>query len=257
MTVPESRVGPATYRPDVRLTQKSRLDRKVQRVNLLREATFGYARPMTDPPVGRRERKKAATRQAIADAALRLFLAHGYDQVSIRDIAEAADVSTTTVFKHFSGKEALVFDSDEDRESQLIAAVRGRAAGQGIPDALREHVLKTWLPIAAHPQWADFAALMESTPALRAYAERMWTRHTAALAAVIADEVGVGHDDLGCVALARFVLEVPALTRGSQDRRAAVEAVFDLLTHGWEHPAEAVGPTGRTGRTGPTSRTDS
>ncbi|MFD6073807.1 TetR/AcrR family transcriptional regulator, partial [Amycolatopsis lurida] len=48
---------------------------------------------------GRRERKKAATRQALADAALKLFLERGYDQVSIRDIAEAADVSTTTLFK--------------------------------------------------------------------------------------------------------------------------------------------------------------
>ncbi|MGY5138836.1 TetR/AcrR family transcriptional regulator, partial [Streptomyces nigrescens] len=64
--------------------------------------------------MGRRERKKAATRQALADAALRLFLERGYDQVSIRDIAEAADVSTTTLFKHFPGKEALVFDADSD-----------------------------------------------------------------------------------------------------------------------------------------------
>ncbi|GAA2596196.1 TetR/AcrR family transcriptional regulator [Streptomyces axinellae] len=208
---------------------------------------------MTEPPVGRRERKKAATRQAIADAALRLFLARGYDQVSVRDIAEAADVSTTTVFKHFSGKEALVFDRDEDRESRLIAAVRQRAAGQGIPDALREHVLETWLPIAAHPQWADFAALMESTPALRAYAERMWTRHTDALAAAIAEESGARRDDPACVALARFVLEVPALTQGSRDRRAAVEAVFDLLTHGWQDPAGTSGATGPTDPTGPGS----
>ncbi|GGM16944.1 TetR family transcriptional regulator [Streptomyces fumigatiscleroticus] len=189
---------------------------------------------MTVPPVSRRERKKAATRQAIADAALRLFLDRGYDQVSIRDIADAADVSTTTVFKHFSGKEALVFDQDEERESELVAAVRQRAAGQSIPDALRRHVLDTWLPLAAHPQRAAFADLVESTPALRAYYERMWTRHTDALSAAIADETGVDHDDLACVALARFVLEIPVLTGGRQDRRAAVETIFDILTHGWE-----------------------
>src|SRR5919108_5317652 len=104
---------------------------------------------MSVPPVGRRERKKAATRQAIADAALELFLERGYDQVSIRDIADAADVSTTTVFKHFTGKEALVFDQDQDRESELITAVRQRAAGESIPHALRRHVLDTWLPIEA------------------------------------------------------------------------------------------------------------
>src|SRR3569833_3980993 len=100
---------------------------------------------MTVSPVGRRERKKAATRQASADAALRRFLERGYDQVSIRDIADAADVSTTTVFKHFSGKEALVFDQDEDRESALIAAVRQRAAGLVFFVALWLFVLVFWL----------------------------------------------------------------------------------------------------------------
>ncbi|MGV9940778.1 TetR/AcrR family transcriptional regulator [Streptomyces sp. NPDC003401] len=197
---------------------------------------------MTAPSVSRRDRKKAATRQAIADAALRLFLERGYDQVSIRDIADAADVSTATVFKHFSGKEALVFDQDDDRESQLIAAVRQRRSGQSILDALRQHVLDTWPSIEAHPQAAEFTDLVNSTPALRAYAERMWTRYTDSLSAVIADESGVGHDDLACVALARFVLEIPVLARGRQDRRAAVEAVFDILTHGWEPPGKPPAP---------------
>lgn len=84
-------------------------------------------------PMGRRERKKAATRQAIADAALRLFLERGYDDVGIREIAEAADVSTTTLFKHFPVKEALVFDEDAENEARLLAAVRERPAGQSIP----------------------------------------------------------------------------------------------------------------------------
>jgi len=194
---------------------------------------------MTVPPVGRRERKKAATRQAIADAALRLFLERGYDQVSIRDIADAADVSTTTVFKHFSGKEALVFDQEEDREAELVAAVAKRAAGQDILDALRQYVLDTWLPIAAHPQLAGFTDLVDSTPVLRAYGERMWTRHTDSLSAAIADDLGVDHDDLACAALARFVLEIPALTRDRQDRRAAVQEIFDILTHGWKPPVAA------------------
>ncbi|WP_269859632.1 TetR/AcrR family transcriptional regulator [Streptomyces sp. RPT161] len=191
---------------------------------------------MTVPSASRRDRKKAATRQAIADAALQLFLERSYDQVSIRDIADAADVSTATVFKHFSGKEALVFDQDEDRESQLIAAVRQRPSGQNILDALRQHVLDTWPAIGAHPQAAEFTNLVNSTPALRAYAERMWTRYTDSLSAAIADEFGVDHDNLACVALARFVLEIPVLARDRKDRRAAVEALFDILTHGWEPP---------------------
>ncbi|MEI5102683.1 TetR/AcrR family transcriptional regulator [Streptomyces sp. PmtG] len=197
---------------------------------------------MTVPPTSRRDRKKAATRQSIADAALRLFLERGYDHVGIRDIADAADVSTATVFKHFSGKEALVFDQDQDRESQLIAAVRERPSGQSILDALRHHVRDTWPSIEAHPQAAEFTRLVDSTPVLRAYAERMWTRHTDSLSAAIADELGVDHDDLACAALARFVLDIPALTRGRQDRRAAVEAVFDILTRGWQPPGSPLAP---------------
>ncbi|MEV8509180.1 helix-turn-helix domain-containing protein [Actinoplanes sp. NPDC051475] len=193
---------------------------------------------MTDLPVGRRERKKAATRQAIADAALRLFLEHGYDRVSIRDIADAADVSTTTLFKHFAGKEALVFDEDQAREAELVAAVRERDAGRSILDALRHHVLDTWLPVAEHAQAGEFNNLVNSTPALRAYGERMWTRHTASLGAAIAEDVGVDHDDVACVALARFVLEIPALTRDRRNRTAAVETIFDILEQGWEPPGK-------------------
>jgi len=168
----------------------------------------------------------AAARQSIG-------LERGYDQVSIRDIAEAADVSTTTLFKHFPAKEALVFDSAEDRETNLIATVRRRPEGQGVVEALREYVLATWLPLTAHPQYAGFTALVSSTLALQEYGERMWTRHARALGVAIAEDAGVDSDDIVCHAFARFVLDIPALTRGRQDPRKDVELIFDLLTDGW------------------------
>lgn len=189
---------------------------------------------MTDAPVpGRRERKKAATRQAIADAALELFLAHGYADVSVRDVAERADVSTTTVFKHFSGKEALVFDREDDIRATLAHAVRARPHGQSVVDALRAHAHTHWAALAADPDLERFQALVAATPALREYSERMWTRQAAALGAVIADETGRDLEDLACAALARFVLDIPPLAAGRDDPRAAVEEIFDLLTHGW------------------------
>jgi AcrR family transcriptional regulator len=185
------------------------------------------------PTVGRRERKKAATRQAIADAALELILERGFEQVSVRDIAERADVSTTTLFAHFPGKEALVFDREADVDAELAAAVRERPAGQDVVEALRAHALKSWVPMASDPRLRQLTALVERTPALREYAERMWMRHASALGAVIAEELGREVDDLACSALARFVLELPTLARGRRDPRAAVETVFDLLIHGW------------------------
>jgi AcrR family transcriptional regulator len=194
---------------------------------------------MMQPTTGRRERKKAATRQAIADAALRLFLQRGYDQVSVKDVADAADVATTTLFKHFPSKEALVFDEDQDREAGLVAAVRNRSAGQSVIDALRDHILQSWLPVAEAAQMADFTRLVDSTPPLRDYAARMWTRHAATLAHAIAEDLGTPADNLACVTLARFVLEVPSLARGRANPRHTVEQIFHTIEHGWTPPAPA------------------
>ncbi|MBX6168318.1 MAG: TetR family transcriptional regulator [Thermobispora bispora] len=191
------------------------------------------------PAMGRRERKKAATRQAIADAAMELFLEHGFERVSVRDVAEKADVSTTTLFVHFPGKEALVFDREEEVERALIAAVRERPEGQSVIEALRAHALNAWASVASDARLHRLAALVDRTPALREYAERMWTRHAGALSAVIAEELGRKADDLACAALARFVMDVPALIRGRPDPRAAVNAVFDLLIEGWRAQRDA------------------
>ncbi|MBD0740474.1 TetR/AcrR family transcriptional regulator [Streptomyces sp. CBMA29] len=196
---------------------------------------------MTETTMGRRERKKAATRQALADAALKLFLERGYDQVGVKDVAEAADVSTTTLFKHFSGKEALVFDMDADKEAALVAAVRDRPAGRTIPDALRTHILATRFAHPDNPRLTEFLDLVENTPALRDYSHRMWLRHQTALARAIAADIGVPADDPSCAALALFALEAPSLTRNHPDPRHALNGAFDLLTAGWSalHPTDA------------------
>lgn len=186
----------------------------------------------TGAPVGRRERKKARTRQALADAALRLFLERGYEQVGVKEIAEAADVSVTTLFKHFASKEALVFDLEEDIEASLVAAVRDRAPGQSILQALRAYVLLTQ-EHAASLDVTAFARLVDDTPALRDYAHRMWMRHEAALARAIAQEAGAPEDDVTCAALAHFALASRTLTGGRPAPRQATEEVFDLLERGW------------------------
>ncbi|MFF4342546.1 TetR/AcrR family transcriptional regulator [Kitasatospora sp. NPDC001540] len=190
--------------------------------------------PPPPPPPGRRERKKAATRQAIADAALRLFLERGYDEVGIREIADAADVSTTTLFKHFPSKETLVFDRETDQEAALLAAVRERPPGRSIPAALCDHALRHRRAATdGDPRFAAFLGLVNSTPALRDYHQAMWLRHTAALAAVIAEESGRPADDPLCTALAHFALEAPRAAQAHDDVRSAMVRAFDLLEHGW------------------------
>ncbi|MEU6852436.1 helix-turn-helix domain-containing protein [Actinacidiphila alni] len=193
---------------------------------------------MTETTMGRRERKKAATRQALADAALKLFLERGYEQVGVKDIADAADVSVTTLFKHFGSKEALVFDQDADKEAALVAAVRDRPAGRSVPDALRDHILVSRFAYGANPELRRFLDLVESTPALREYSDRMWIRHRDALAHTIAAEIGAPADDASSAALAFFALQARALTRDHPDPRHMINETFDLLAAGWAavHP---------------------
>ncbi|MCZ1010855.1 TetR/AcrR family transcriptional regulator [Streptomyces lydicus] len=193
---------------------------------------------MTEP-TGRRERKKARTRKSLADAALELFLDRGYDQVSVKDVADAADVSVTTLFKHFPSKEALVFDEEDDIEAGLVAAVRERDPGQSIPQALREHILRTQ-DLAKDPRCAPFLRMVEATPTLRDYSHRMWMRHEAAVARAIAEEAGAPEGDVTCAALARFALETRGLVQRHPDPRRAAEEAFALLEHGWAaaHPED-------------------
>jgi AcrR family transcriptional regulator len=190
--------------------------------------------PDPTPPPGRRERKKAATRRAIADAALHLFLERGYDDVGIREIADRADVSTTTLFKHFPVKEALVFDEDAEQEAQLLAAVRDRPGDRSVPAALCDHALRHRVPAAGgDARFAAFSELVAATPALRDYLQNMWLRHATALASAIAEDRGLPADDPACAALAHFALEAPRAARGQADPRLAVTRAFALLDQGW------------------------
>lgn len=77
-------------------------------------------------PSDRRTLKRLATRQSISDAATRLFLEHGFDQVTVDEIAEAADVGRMTVFNHFPRKEDMFFDRDEEGREDLREALRQR-----------------------------------------------------------------------------------------------------------------------------------
>ncbi|ASF07532.1 putative TetR family transcriptional regulator [Nocardia brasiliensis NBRC 14402] len=193
---------------------------------------------MTEP--GRRERKKAANRQALADAALRLFLERGYDAVGVREIADAADVSVATLFKHFpGGKEALVFDQDADREAALVAAVRERPSGQSIPQALRTLLRdERSRQVRTDPRFPDFLHLIDTTPALREHARRMWLRHENALAAAIVADSGLPDGDPAAQALAHFALEAVSLVHGRDDSERALDRIFTLLDDGWTATAQ-------------------
>jgi len=185
---------------------------------------------MVETKTGRRERKKAQTRQALSDAAVQLFTERGFDNVGVREVAEAADVSLSTLFKHFPSKEALVFDLDADIESALVAAVRDRASGQSVLHALRDHMVHTRAAVRTDD---PTFVLVESTPALRDYARRMWLRHEETLTATLADTTGLAQDAPAVTGLARFTLEAPGIARASEDPAQTMHDLFALLEQGW------------------------
>ncbi|HEY0186422.1 MAG TPA: helix-turn-helix domain-containing protein [Cellulomonas sp.] len=187
---------------------------------------------MPEAPVGRRERKKAATRTSILDAAMPLFLQRGFDAVTVREIAEAADVTPKTVFAHFPQKEALLFSDEDERHERLVAAVRDRAPGTAISAALTAHYLAEIAAMATEPQ-STVLALMEQTPSLVDYAEKMWFRHEDALVAAITTERGLVEPSDEIRFYVRFALDIQlAATRGP-DPAATIDAGFRLLDDGW------------------------
>ncbi|MEV5830207.1 helix-turn-helix domain-containing protein [Spirillospora sp. NPDC052242] len=198
-------------------------------------------------PSGRRERKKAATRQKIADAALRLFLEHGYDAVGIRDVAAEADVAVTTLFSHFASKEALVFEQDEDFEQRLARAVTGREPHEPLVPALRREIhalVRHCTADSAAPIWR----LVDETPALREYEESMRLRHAEALATAIAAGLDAAPTATACRTIARFVIDAYSLAREAADPEAAVDEIFRMIEAAWEvacpvgDPAPTAGP---------------
>jgi AcrR family transcriptional regulator len=77
-------------------------------------------------PVGLRERKKTATRQALHEAAVRLAVERGVDNVTIEAIADAAGVSRRTFSNYFAGKEQALLYGDEMRVRRLLDLVHAR-----------------------------------------------------------------------------------------------------------------------------------
>jgi AcrR family transcriptional regulator len=95
------------------------------------------ALPETGPPVSLRERKKLATRRLLRRAALQLVAERGLHNVTVEDIAEAADVSPRTFFNYFPSKEAVLFGGDPERAAELREGVVTGAPGKSALEVLR------------------------------------------------------------------------------------------------------------------------
>ena len=95
-----------------------------------------------DAPPGRREAQKQATRQALRDAAERLFAERGYEATRVRDIAAAAGVTERTFYRYFGDKSALVAAELLAWLDQLGEEIVARPAAESDLEAVEAAVLK-------------------------------------------------------------------------------------------------------------------
>jgi AcrR family transcriptional regulator len=168
-------------------------------------------RPLSEddrPPVGLRERKKAKTRAAIQQQALRLFQEQGYQATTIEQIAEAAEVSPSTFFRYFPTKDDVVLYDALD--PVLLEAFRAQPAKLSPIQALRGAMWAVFaeLPAEEVALQRERDALIRSVPELRARMLDEFARNLDLLAEVVAERVGRRADELAVRTLAGAVIGV-------------------------------------------------
>src|ERR1700727_2794888 len=90
------------------------------------------------PPASLRERKKLATRRELRRAPLRMIADRGYSNVTVEEIAEAANVSPRTFFNYFPTKEAALFGADPELAEATPDVVVHQAPGEPVVTVPRE-----------------------------------------------------------------------------------------------------------------------
>jgi AcrR family transcriptional regulator len=185
--------------------------------------------------IGLRERKKQRTRQALIDAAMRLYRERGFDGVTVADIARDADVAPRTFFGYFETKEDVFLGRGDDRVQRVIQAIQERDRGEPILGAARRELLRD--RAASHKarfeSGPDLSTLLRH-PAIRGRLRERWNRWEDLLADAIAKAVSARSDDpeprVVAAAITGAIRVAAAAAEEQPDRRRHIaERVFRLL----------------------------
>jgi len=179
----------------------------------------------TNPP-GLRERKKAATRQALHEAAVRLAAQHGVDHITVEAIADAANVSRRTFSNYFNGKEQALLHTDYVRLTRLVELVRARPG--------------------AEPAWTALTRAIEASVAESADEDPEWKvryrtlRRDPALAGELVRSYAVAERELSGVVAGRLLAAPDAQLR-ARLLAATFLAAVRVANQVWlEHPEESL-----------------
>jgi len=161
-----------------------------------------------DRPGGLRERKKARTRAAIREHALRLFRENGYQQTTVEKIAEAAEVSPSTFFRYFPTKEDIVLQDDMD--TRMIEALDRQPADLSPLSAVRAAVREMFgsYTQADLDTLSETIALTLTVPEVRGRAMDEFARTIGVIAEALAKRSGRPADDLAVRTTAGAIIGV-------------------------------------------------
>jgi AcrR family transcriptional regulator len=178
-------------------------------------------------PEGLRERKRRLTREAIFAAAGRLFAARGFENVTVAEIADAANVSVKTVFTYVSAKEELLFGGRPTVLDAVVRAVANRRLGQTPLVAAAQALLAAVNERDENLSLEAFQRMISSGPAARSLARARWEETETQLAEVLLAEVPTAQ--AGSVA-ERAARRLTAAQIMVLVRTVSSEEVADLIT---------------------------
>src|SRR5258705_10876182 len=148
-----------------------------------------------NPETGLRERKKQRTRETIARAAHELFAERGYHATTLPDIAEAADVSTRTIFSYFPSKEDILFSNFALMKEALVGELAERPEGQDALETVRDFILSL-NKVEESEQDEQLRLCVASDETLRSHLRARITQLEELLAPEIAKDLGASANDI-------------------------------------------------------------
>jgi AcrR family transcriptional regulator len=174
--------------------------------------------------LGLRERKKQRTRETIARVGLELFSRQGFHDTTLKQIADAADVSPRTVSGYFPAKEDIVFADFEALSGSLSARLAEHREGETMADGLRDSIRSLVDAAASDPErHRCLRELIESDPGLRTYERGLQERIEQTIASAVAVDLELEPDDLlPRMVGAATIAALDALGRESKHRSGPV-----------------------------------
>ncbi|HEX3591227.1 MAG TPA: TetR family transcriptional regulator [Pseudonocardiaceae bacterium] len=181
------------------------------------------------PPLGLRERKKARTRAAIRDHAMRLFREQGYAETTVDQIADAAEVSPSTFFRYFPTKEDVVLGDEFD--PLIVEAFRAQPLDLTPIQAVRAALKQVFADMPADAKLRDQERheLIRNVPELRIAILDEYTSSFRLLASLVAERLGREQTDLRVRVFSGAMVGVAlaALEDGRSDESADVGDLLD------------------------------